>query len=616
MRAAGVPARVVTGYQGGELNPVDSIITVRQSDAHAWAEVFLAGRGWVRVDPTAAAVPGRVEAGLARAVPQSAALPLMMRPQLEWLRGAARPLGSGGAQVERVGARLQPGAAARADEPCSACATPTGAALTAALFAFLGVMTLVLLAWSLRRPGAARPGADGVARFLPQARRARRRARRARGSARLRRARGARPARRAHAASCASARCTSRCATARSQPPGGRHAPAQTGARALIRLLFPAAALVPGAWRRPPYAEPARRCRPSCASWRSATASSRASSSACSRKRSARDPCSRRSRAPAERVRTWEEYRAALHHRAAHRTRASSSGRSTARTLERAEKKYGVPPEYVVAIIGVETFYGRNTGNWRVVDALTTLAFDYPPRAELLPQRARAATCCSRAKRGIDVFSVRGSYAGAIGIPQFMPGSTRRYAVDFDGDGKIDLQKSRADAIGSVANFLKVHGWQRDARRGVLEARVAGDAWRALRRTDASSPSTRMAELRAGRHRVRFAAARRARPAVAGRARQRRAAERLPRGPAQFLRHHALQPQRALRRRGRRPGPGAEEGLRLGQVEQRIDRRRALADLEVQLGRSASLRPARRSSGRASRSAAPSPGCPCCARTR
>ena len=87
MRAAGVPARVVTGYQGGELNPVDRIITVRQSDAHAWAEVFLRGRGWVRVDPTAAAIPGRVESGLARALPSDAALPLLMRPQLEWLRG-------------------------------------------------------------------------------------------------------------------------------------------------------------------------------------------------------------------------------------------------------------------------------------------------------------------------------------------------------------------------------------------------------------------------------------------------------------------------------------------------------------------------------------------------
>ncbi len=80
---------------------------------------------------------------------------------------------------------------------------------------------------------------------------------------------------------------------------------------------------------------------------------------------------------------------------------------------------------------------------------------------------------------GWDVFAVRGSYAGAIGIPQFMPSSARRYAVDFDGNGKIDLQKSRPDAIGSVANFLKVHGWQRDADV-VVEARVEGEAWRAF----------------------------------------------------------------------------------------------------------------------------------------
>ena len=87
MRAAGLPARVVTGYLGGDPNPVDGILTVRQSDAHAWAEVFLAGRGWLRVDPTAAAVPSRVDSGLARSVPGSAGLPLLMRPELEWLRG-------------------------------------------------------------------------------------------------------------------------------------------------------------------------------------------------------------------------------------------------------------------------------------------------------------------------------------------------------------------------------------------------------------------------------------------------------------------------------------------------------------------------------------------------
>jgi membrane-bound lytic murein transglycosylase B len=178
---------------------------------------------------------------------------------------------------------------------------------------------------------------------------------------------------------------------------------------------------------------------------------------------------------PAERVRAWEDYRTLLI-----TERRIKEGlefwKKYRRTLERAERKYGVPPEYVVAIIGVETFYGRNTGNWRVVDALTTLAFDYPPRAGFFRSELESYLLMAR-EAGLDVFSVRGSYAGAIGIPQFMPSSARRYAVDFDGNGRIDLQKSRSDAIGSVANFLKVHGWQRDADV-VVDARVAGDAWR------------------------------------------------------------------------------------------------------------------------------------------
>jgi membrane-bound lytic murein transglycosylase B len=179
---------------------------------------------------------------------------------------------------------------------------------------------------------------------------------------------------------------------------------------------------------------------------------------------------------PAERVRSWEEYRAVLV-----TERRIAEGvefwRRYHRTLERAQRKYGVAPEYVVAIIGVETFYGRNTGNWRVVDALTTLAFDYPPRAGFFRSELEHYLLLAR-DAGIDVFSMRGSYAGAMGIPQFMPSSARSYAVDFDGNGKIDLQKSRSDAIGSVANFLKLHGWQRDADV-LVEARVAGDAWRA-----------------------------------------------------------------------------------------------------------------------------------------
>jgi membrane-bound lytic murein transglycosylase B len=194
---------------------------------------------------------------------------------------------------------------------------------------------------------------------------------------------------------------------------------------------------------------------------------------------------------PAERVRSWEDYRAMLltERRAAEGVEFWKKYR---RSLARAEKKYGVPPEYVVAIIGVETFYGRNTGNWRVVEALTTLAFDYPPRASFFRNELEQYLLFARAA-GIDVFSVRGSYAGAMGLPQFMPSSARAYAVDFDGNGHVDLLKSRVDAIGSVANFLKVHGWQRGADV-LVEARVAGEAWRAF--ADGYEPRHSMPALR------------------------------------------------------------------------------------------------------------------------
>jgi transglutaminase-like putative cysteine protease len=149
MRAAGVPARVVTGYQGGELNPVDEIITVRQSDAHAWAEVFLFGRGWLRVDPTAAAVPGRLESGLARSVPETQQ-PLIMRPQLEWLRGLRY-------QWEAAAHKWNVWVLGYSPERQRGLMSYIGMrdadwrSLTAMLFTALGAMTLVLLLWSLRR---------------------------------------------------------------------------------------------------------------------------------------------------------------------------------------------------------------------------------------------------------------------------------------------------------------------------------------------------------------------------------------------------------------------------------------------------------------------------------
>jgi membrane-bound lytic murein transglycosylase B len=197
---------------------------------------------------------------------------------------------------------------------------------------------------------------------------------------------------------------------------------------------------------------------------------------------------------PAERVRTWEEYRALL---LTERRVTEGMGfwKKYRQTLERAERKYGVAPEYVVAIIGVETFYGRNTGSWRVVDALTTLAFDYPPRASFFRSELEQYLLFARAG-GIDVFSVRGSYAGAMGLPQFMPSSARAYAVDFDGTGHIDLLKSRSDAIGSVANFLNRHGWQRDADV-LVHARVQGDgAWRSFVADAGFEPKHSMVALR------------------------------------------------------------------------------------------------------------------------
>ena len=132
--------------------------------------------------------------------------------------------------------------------------------------------------------------------------------------------------------------------------------------------------------------------------------------------------------------------------------------------LVRAQAEFGVPPEIIVGILGVETIYGRQPGNIRVMDALTTLAFAYPDapnrqtRMEYFRSELKQAMLYAR-ESNIDPFSLSGSLAGAMGLPQFMPGSIRRFAVDFDGDGKIDLRNSAADAIGSVASFLSQHGW-------------------------------------------------------------------------------------------------------------------------------------------------------------
>jgi membrane-bound lytic murein transglycosylase B len=128
-------------------------------------------------------------------------------------------------------------------------------------------------------------------------------------------------------------------------------------------------------------------------------------------------------------------------------------------TLAKAEAQSGVPAEVIVAIIGIETFYGKHLGRFDSFAALTTLAFDYPPRADLFRRELEALLLLAR-DEGRAPDSYRGSYAGAMGLPQFLPSSVRAYAVDFDRNGHIDLAASPADAIGSVANFLKMHGWE------------------------------------------------------------------------------------------------------------------------------------------------------------
>jgi len=158
------------------------------------------------------------------------------------------------------------------------------------------------------------------------------------------------------------------------------------------------------------------------------------------------------------RVKSWQNYRARFIE-----SKRLAAGLAFwhrhAATLAKAEALTGVPAEIVVAIIGIETIYGKHLGRFDAFAALTTLAFDYPPRAELFRRELEALLLLAR-EEGRAPGSYRSSYAGAIRLPQFLPTSIRAYATDFDGDGRIDLTGSADDAIGSVANFLKEHGWE------------------------------------------------------------------------------------------------------------------------------------------------------------
>ncbi|MCX7148335.1 MAG: lytic murein transglycosylase B [Rhodocyclales bacterium] len=146
--------------------------------------------------------------------------------------------------------------------------------------------------------------------------------------------------------------------------------------------------------------------------------------------------------------------------------------------LAAAEMRFGVPAEIIAAIIGVETLYGKQMGRFGTFAALATLAFDYPPRAELFRGELEQLLLLAREENSSPL-AYTGSYAGAMGLPQFLPSSRRRFGLDLDQDGRIDLATSPADAIGSVANFLAGHGWQRDAPI-TITVTVTGDGVQAL----------------------------------------------------------------------------------------------------------------------------------------
>ena len=160
---------------------------------------------------------------------------------------------------------------------------------------------------------------------------------------------------------------------------------------------------------------------------------------------------------PAEKAKPWHEYRE-IFVTAPRIAAGVEFWEENEAALNRAGSKFGIPIEIIVAVIGVETNYGRNKGSFRVMDALSTLAFDYPPRARFFRSELRELLLLAR-EENKDPLELIGSYAGAMGYGQFIPSSFRAYAIDFDGDGARDIWSNQTDAIGSVANYFFRHGW-------------------------------------------------------------------------------------------------------------------------------------------------------------
>lgn len=198
---------------------------------------------------------------------------------------------------------------------------------------------------------------------------------------------------------------------------------------------------------------------------------------------------------PAEKSREWKDYRPIFMR--ADRIQAGVDFWNThANTLQRAEAEFGVPASMIVAILGVETKFGSNKGGFKVIEALSTLGLDYPPRAKFFRNELREFLILSKAS-GFDPREPKGSYAGAMGYPQFMPSSWRRLAIDYDGDGRINLFDSPIDAIGSIANYFKANGWRR-GETVVVPARISGNDYDSEVSTSLKTTSTLAALAKTG----------------------------------------------------------------------------------------------------------------------
>lgn len=194
---------------------------------------------------------------------------------------------------------------------------------------------------------------------------------------------------------------------------------------------------------------------------------------------------------PAEKTLTWNEYRAIF--LTDERVQAGAKfWREHRSDIERISAETGVSDDILVGIIGVETYFGRITGNYRVLDALATLAFDYPPRAKFFRRELQQFLLLVR-EEGIDASQPTGSYAGAMGRPQFMPSSYRAYAVDSSNDGRRDIWSNWQDVIGSVANYFVEHGWQRGNE--VVTRATLSDEWSGMPPANTLQPKENVRSL-------------------------------------------------------------------------------------------------------------------------